>query len=362
MSHEFRTPMNGILGFAEMLNNELPDPGFRAMSFHILSSARRLMTTLNSIMIYAQLESGVQLNRKMVSVRILLEKILMIYRPLIQEKHLSLNASLEGEMMVETDEHLIYHCLINLVDNAVKFTSSGSISIIASTESDPDPVVRITIADTGIGIAVEKRKLIFEAFRQADEGYNRPYEGSGLGLAISQRTLDLLGGRISVDSKEGQGSVFTIVIPALPQVNLPTAVTQPSNTEKPSFTRLPSVLLVEDNDANIELTSMFLRRNFLMEVAKDSGTALDMLNKDTYDCILMDINLGVGMDGIDVIRQLRKEGPNMHSPVIAVTGYALRNEKDYIIQCGADLYLEKPFTRDGLLSAIKEVLMSKRAT
>jgi signal transduction histidine kinase/ligand-binding sensor domain-containing protein/CheY-like chemotaxis protein len=357
MSHEFRTPMNGILGFAEILTSEIVEPGQKMMLSYIYSSARRLMTTLNSIMIYAQLESGVQLHMKKVSIREILERILLIYRPLIREKQLDLNARLEGEMPAETDEHLIYHCLLNVVDNAYKFTAQGSISIEAYTEQGTSPAVVVKVQDTGIGIPPEKQKLIFEAFRQAQEGYDRPYEGSGLGLSISQKTLDLLKGSIVVSSKPVQGSVFTVTIPGLVITEEQLVSEEKKKGEStPVIRDKIRILLVEDNDSNIELTLLYLRKDFIVEVAKDGKTAISLASVSEFDCILMDINLGAGIDGIKVIQEIRKGGPNQTVPIIAVTGYILRNEKEFIIQCGATSYIEKPFTREALRTAISRTL------
>ncbi len=366
MSHEFRTPMNGILGFSDILNNEIPDERFKSMAGHILTSSKRLMQTLDSIMVYAQLESGIKLNLKNVSMEKIIEHGLRDYESFIKEKGLTLNLNIEPHLTSYCDEYLLEKCFLNILNNAVKFTHRGSITIEAITLPASSGQIGIRITDTGIGIPKNKQKVIFEEFRQAEEGYNRPYEGTGLGLSISNKILQLMGGAICLDSEPGQGSAFTIAIPAGRDENHGKAIDHgeiliqdiPSK-EKQEQIILPCILMAEDNDANIELVKTYTRNTYPLDVAKNARDALDMIKVKQYSCILMDINLGSGMDGAEAIEEIRKNPAYAGVPIIAMTGYTLKDEKEYIFSKGADHYLEKPFVKKVLMNLLEKVIPGK---
>ena len=360
MSHEFRTPMNGILGFTEMLESLITDESQKMMTTHILTSAQRLMRTLNSIMTFAQLDSGYNLNIVNVNVSTLLEHTVESIRESAVQKQLSLHLHIEGGVFIQSDEHLLKISLLNLLDNAVKFTNQGEINIVLKKGNLPSEDITISIRDTGIGIPGEKHEMIFEEFRQASEGYNRPYEGSGLGLSITRKSLHLLNYRLLVESQPGKGSTFTLLIPEgkapAAEKNMPTAKTEKQAEQKKIKTSSPLILLVEDNDANIDLVKIFLKKDYRMDVAKDGLSAVDLTVMNNYDCILMDINLGPGMDGSEAIEHIRRKPEYRDTPIIAVTGYTLQHEKDAILKKGATHYLPKPFNKYQLTSLLNQVL------
>jgi len=184
--------MNGILGFTEILSSLMTDESQKGMANHILTSAKRLMRTLNSIMTFAQLDSGYSLNMVNVNLSSLLEHCVDGIRETAKQKQLAINCSIEKGIFIQSDEHLLQTSLLNLIDNAVKFTNTGGIAVFLKKEANSSGDITISIRDTGIGIPDEKREMIFEEFRQASEGYNRPYEGSGLGLAITRKSIHLL--------------------------------------------------------------------------------------------------------------------------------------------------------------------------
>jgi CheY-like chemotaxis protein len=251
--------------------------------------------------------------------------------------------------------------LTNILDNAFKFTVQGSVTVTADYQDPSQSHVSIRVADTGIGIPEEKHALIFEEFRQAEEGFNRPYEGFGLGLSIASKSVKLLGGSLSLRSRQEQGSTFTITLPVswsgarpdIPERAIGLAsIPVPAAKAKAG---VPAILLVEDNEANIELVKLYLKKGYTVDVARGGEESLDMVRKKPYDCILMDINLGHGMDGIDAITGIRKLPSYQTVPIIAVTGYTFRNEKDFIISKGADYYIEKPFKRQDLIGILSEI-------
>jgi len=359
MSHEFRTPMNGILGFTEILSSTITDESQKGMANHILTSAKRLMRTLNSIMTFAQLDSGYRLNPVNINLADLLANSVESIREMAKQKQLALNCLIEPGIFIQSDEHLLQSSLLNILDNAVKFTNEGKIDVVLKRGAMPSEDIIISIRDTGIGIPAEKREMIFEEFRQASEGYNRPYEGSGLGLSITRKCMDLLGFRLTVESETEKGTTFTMYIPS---GYAPRALKE-EMAAKPGLPKLipgiisgsPLLLLVEDNDANIDLVRLFLKKDYRLDVAKDGLSAIELTGKNRYDCILMDINLGTGIDGGEAIEQIRLNPEYFTTPIIAVTGYTLQQEKEAILKKGANQYLVKPFNKPELTTMLNQL-------
>lgn len=360
MSHEFRTPMNGILGFTEMLSSMISDDSQKMMTKHILFSAQRLMRTLNSIVMFAQLDSGYALKLVNVNLSVLLENAVEGIREMAAQKQLNLNCSIEQGIFIRSDEHLLHISILNILDNAVKFTNEGRIDIKLHMGEKPSTDVILSISDTGIGIPREKQELIFEEFRQASEGYNRPYEGSGLGLSITRKSTLLLNYKLSLDSEPSVGSTFTLVIPELKADSSydekPSIHSRSHSVNKDINREAPLILLVEDNDANIDLVRMYLKKDYKLDYAKDGLSAIDMTSRNRYECILMDINLGPGMDGGEAIEKIRLNPDYELIPIIAVTGYTLQHEKEAILKKGANHHLPKPFNKDQLTEVLHHVL------
>ncbi|MBL7139213.1 MAG: response regulator [Bacteroidales bacterium] len=361
MSHEFRTPMNGILGFSEFLFEELTNEESRTKAEYILTSGKRLQQTLESIMLYAQLESGIPLKPAVIDLAASIQKVAEKVRKQADAKGLALDLQMEDTLTLTSDTSLLERILMEIIDNAVKFTDTGGVIATARFTDETHSLIQVEVKDTGIGIPVEKHALIFEEFRQAEEGYDRPYEGSGLGLSIASKSIQLLGGELMMDSDTGQGSTFVITLPVAwrgdetrgkIEVDAPAVPPAPEKTKKTK----PVILLVEDNDANIELIRLFMAKDYDLDVAKNGESSLKMVKQKQYDCILMDINLGPGMDGIDAITETRKIPAYVSTPIIAVTGYTFRNEKEFIISKGANHYIEKPFSRQEMLGVLSEAL------
>jgi|GEM_PF-494837 len=368
MNHELRTPMNGILGFAEILMNDLEDVEKRSKAENILISGRRLMDTLDAIMDLSYLESD-KISRKFkpVSVGKIVRSVLKIYETSINRKTLDLNCLIPVGLTILGDEHLFHHLVKNIVDNAIKYTDKGSITIEASlNDKDGNPVISIVVRDTGIGISKENHEMIFEAFRQVSEGYGRQFEGSGLGLSISKKIVTLMNGEINLKSTPGEGSEFTIFLPAV----IDTPVSEPVNVGellKPMIHRdrskkMPDVLLVEDNTVNLQLLMVYLKDYCNIYSALDGKSAVEMTRHQKFDLILMDINLGPGMDGIQAMLEIRKRQDYRSVPIIAVTGYASIGDRDRLISTGFTEYLPKPFKKDVVLDIFSSVTSSNSRT
>ena len=364
MNHELRTPMNGILGFAEILSNELLDPDSKAKADNILISGRRLMDTLDAIMDLSHLESN-SVERKFMplTIRKTILSTLSNYEPIIQRKNLSLNINAPAFIRIMGDDFLFQHLMRCLIDNAVKYTEAGSITIEAKEISEEGRErVLISIRDTGIGIAPDNFELIFETFRQVSEGYGRKFEGSGLGLTISRKIVALLGGEIRVKSKLGEGSEFTIILPALSGGFVPPEeplIAVKDSKVKASAAQIRdqlSVLVVEDNMVNLQLLTLYIGELCNAYSALDGKTAIECAHTMRFDLILMDINLGPGLDGIQTMLEIRKLPDYKNVPLVALTGYASIGDRDRLMTLGFAGYLPKPVTKEVLLNLMESLL------
>lgn len=365
MNHELRTPMNGILGFAEILMNDLENPDYKLKAENILISGRRLMETLDAIMDLSFLESD-KVSRKFKAVSVLktIKPILISYDLSVKRKGLTIGLEIPADLCIMGDDHLFSHLMKNLIDNAVKYTDTGTVSIIAKKQiTDGNPLVSIEIQDTGIGISEENHELIFQAFRQVSEGYGRQFEGSGLGLSLSRKIVELMNGSISVRSKIGEGSCFTVCIPQVNDLSL-NQVPARRETPNPRFhpdaqKQHPDVLLVEDNVINLQLLMVYIQEFCNVYSALDGKTAIDMTHQRHFDAILMDINLGPGMDGIQAMLEIRKRPDYAKTPIIAVTGYASIGDRDRLLTVGFSEYLPKPFERERIADLMAEFFPKK---
>jgi len=361
MNHELRTPMNGILGFAEILMNELSDPELKGKAENILVSGHRLMDTLDAIMDISYLESENLSHRfRPVSVEMVINAVARNYYRIIEQKKLTYKQSVPANLAVFGDEQLFHHLIRIVLDNAVKYTDKGTIRISAEPfQSGETEMISISVQDTGIGISNEHHRMIFDPFRQVSEGYGRQFEGSGLGLTIARKIVDLLKGNIRVESSIGIGSVFTIELPAGPLSD--EAVSVP-DTDAPKFAKhparnkkLPDVLIVEDNMVNIQLLMIYIRKFCNIFTTVDARSAIQLAQQQKFDAVLMDINLGPGMDGIQAMLEIRRLPGNRDIPIVAVTGYASIGDRERLLQIGFSGYIPKPFDREAISIVMNEL-------
>ncbi len=364
MSHELRTPLNGILGFSEILKEELRDSDYESMVDNIHNSGKRLMSTLNSIITLSQLEAGkINISRKEVQIDIPILSIIKSMESLANEKQIFIHTTGIKPFTINTDDHLLKQLLRQILDNAIKFTDQGGITVEThhAIESNKKWVV-IKVSDSGIGIDKTYFNLIFQEFRQVSEGFGRRYQGSGIGLTISKKIIDLLEGMITVESEPGNGSGFSIWLP-----DSQWSITPPGNDAKIEGSviskeinrkdkSLPLILLVEDNTVNKELTEFFLKKVCIVEYAANAADALAMVGRKQYSAILMDINLGYGMNGIEATEEIRKAPGYEKTPIIAVTGYTLAEDKAKLLAAGCTSHIAKPFDKQSLIKLIEETL------
>jgi signal transduction histidine kinase/CheY-like chemotaxis protein len=353
MSHEIRTPMNGILGFAELLKEpDLTRSEKEEYIGIIEKSGRRMLNIINDIISISKLESGLmQVSIKETNLNNLLIYICNFFKPELEKKKLSISyfpGLAENEAIVNTDKEKIYAVMTNLVKNAIKFTWQGSIEIGYGLK---DNCIEFYVKDTGVGIPVNQIPIIFERFRQGSESLSRNYEGAGLGLSISKGYLEMLGGKIWVNSTVGKGSCFYFSLPYIPAV--------PENKNLKSGEKkmtLPGprlkILIAEDDD----FSELLLRKAvspYAREIlqAKTGQEALTLIssNRD-IDLILMDLKMP-DINGYDAIRKIREFNKSVY--IIAQTAFAFMGDQSKAFEAGCDDYITKPINQNILRKMIE---------
>jgi PAS domain S-box-containing protein len=374
MSHELRTPLNAILGITEGLMEEVFG-GLNQQQKNILqtveNSGNHLLELINDILDLAKIEAGkLTLDCKVTSINQLCQSSIMFVKQQAMQKQIKLEMHvLSGILDLELDERRIRQVLINLLNNAVKFTpEGGSITLEVTLESAIDDLtdgtptqwIRFAVIDTGIGIDPKELKKLFQPFIQIDSALNRQYDGTGLGLALVKRIVELHNGRVSVTSEVGVGSRFEVALPCIEITSqIPQEVTTPSSSASiehvGSTSESPLILLAEDNDANIMTIVSYLEvKGFRIAVAKDGQEAIDLVRSQNPDLILMDIQMPK-MDGLEAIEWIR----NNHStdmPIIALTALAMTGDREKCLAAGANDYLSKPIKLKQLATVIQQFL------
>lgn len=362
MSHELRTPMVGILGFSEMLMTEFKDkPDYFTMIKSINSSGQRLLETLNMILNISKLEAAkVEPVLTATNIVPLIRESYQFFESAASRKKLQYELSvLDDRILCNIDAFLFLSIINNLINNAIKFTSAGAITVVVQI-SNSDAVIRVS--DSGVGISQENLNLIWEEFRQASEGYNRSFEGTGLGLSISKRYTELMKGKINVESVIDKGTTFILTFPLVEEINdnvLKESSVHPSSETIKIIDNAPKVLYVEDDEVSIKLVRTVTKGLYEIDTAKDSDEALELIKLNKYGLILMDINLHKGMDGIELTQLIRKQEYYKSVPVIALTAFAMGHEKEEFLAKGMTHYLSKPFTRNQLLEILNDAFKPK---
>ncbi len=368
MSHEMRTPMVGILGFANLLMKEVYKEDQKEMAEMIVTSGNRLMDTLNLILDLSSVEAGRQVvMRNEVSIPYVVYDSLELFSPTARQKNLYLKTSIiDDEVTANLDESLLIKVINNLVNNAIKFTDKGGITVaVDSIVKDEVKSAVIKVIDTGIGISDESKEVIFKEFRQGSEGKDRSFDGTGLGLTISKKYVELMDGTISVDSQIGVGSTFTITFPALNccEKKSDTATeSEKSQIEKPAEvqeTKLPKILIVEDDLATLILTKRYLQEICEVDSVSSGDKAIELVNNNTYPLIVMDINLGKGMSGLDITKEIRQMDKYKDTPIIAMTAFAMKGDREEFLNGGCSHYMSKPYDRDEFIELIVGLLKNK---
>ena len=357
ISHEIRTPMNGIVGFSEMLINPELSKEKREKFVNIINkSCKQLTLIIDDIVDVSRIETNqIELNRNRVQLETLMDNLLSFFSPQAREKNISLEFTGVENLLVReifTDEIKLTQILTNLIGNAIKFTDHGSVTFGCKLI---DQMLEFLVKDTGIGIEPKNQKIIFERFRQVETSMSRNYGGTGLGLSISKAFVEMMGGKINLQSLPGEGSTFLFTIPFSP-VSTPEKPQQVV-AEDSALSNLKKhiVLIAEDEDMNYLYLEEILKETGLQLLHASNGQeAVEQCNNNGHiDLILMDIKMPV-LNGLDATRNIKSFRPEI--PVIAVTAYALDGDKEKILDAGCNDYLSKPVKKADLITMLKQHL------
>jgi PAS domain S-box-containing protein len=381
LSHEFRTPMTGILGLSEIIKELEESPQILDYVDGIITSSNRLLDTLNAVLELADLEANAsEYKPENVMLNHIIEEVYSVYNEKASQKNLTykLVQSEEPQFVYANKEEAV-KLFSKLVDNAIKFTETGKVELRLQKQiiNGIENAV-VEIEDTGIGIAQEDIRIVFQEFRQASEGFSRNFEGTGLGLSIAKKIIEKLNGEIKLESTPGEGSIFKICLPSssvtssipyitsteIVKIDKQNVVSEIANiastvTSEPATTvTLPSILCVEDNFINAQVIKRYLNEDYLVDHAKDAQSCLNKIKENCYDIILMDINLGRGMNGIELSKEIKKHPAYEHIPIVAITGYAMRGDEDKFKAEGFNYYLAKPFSKRDVLNLLKQIFFT----
>ncbi len=351
MSHEFRTPLNAVIGLTDVtLKGDLTDEQRRHLEM-VKSSALNLVTLVEDVLDVSRLEAGrLSLRTEPFAPQSLVEEVVAQLKFRAEKKGLDLSAEVDppSPWLVQGDPSRVRQVLANLVDNALKFTERGRVTVRLAKAAEGG--IRIEVEDTGIGIPPELQERIFESFLQVDATIARQHHGSGLGLAICAELVEMMAGRITVSSQPGEGSRFELWLP-LEEISSPP---QPHQTYR--------VLAAEDDRLGRELLVTILEgAGYRVEVVGNGSEAVDAIGHQAYDLVLMDIQMPV-MDGLEAVRRIRsvEEALDLHTPILALTAHALEEERQRCFDAGMDDFIAKPIEPETLLNTLARWLPDGR--
>jgi signal transduction histidine kinase/ActR/RegA family two-component response regulator len=357
MSHEIRTPMTGVLGFADLLSSTPLSPRQHEYVEMIRSSGKALLTLINDILDFSKVEAGkLTIEKAPLDVRLVVEQSIGLLAVQAAEKHLRLDFHVDPSTptFVLSDSVRVRQVLVNLLGNAVKFTAAGEVSLTVSAAARDNGRVSLSfvVRDTGPGIPVEDQERIFESFSQVDASITRKYGGTGLGLAISKLLAEEMGGNLRLESRPGSGAAFFFTVPA----DVATDQASDAPAEDGRLSDLPSlrIAVAEDNPVNRMLARAMLERlGYQADIVEDGAELLDRMRSESYDIILMDMQMP-RVDGLEATRRIRRDWPADRQPrIVAMTAAAFPEDRARCLAAGMDDYVSKPVGSEELARVLR---------
>lgn len=357
MSHELRTPLTGIMGMADLLSFSELTAKQRNYLEILQGSARSLLHIINDILDFAKIETGkLKIHIKEFSLQELLESTATAFSLAAKEKGLEIKVEIERKIPpLLGDPARIRQIVSNLLSNAIKFSQEGIVYLKSylKQEKEGEITIQLVVQDQGIGIPTEKIKELFTIFEQVDNSYTRKYGGIGLGLAIVKHLTAMMGGKVSLESQLGKGSIFTVELTLKINEN---TLSKSLKRELTPVSRSLHILLAEDNKINQQtFANIFHKCGFGVEIADDGKEAVEKWEKQNFDLVFMDIQMPI-MNGLEATKFIRTKEQQLggHTPIIALTACSLEGDKEKFLQAGMDDYLSKPFSTLELLGVLKK--------